>query len=61
MGGAVENNAGFNLDRPSTAAFTDCTFTRNVATAGTGGTANGGALNTGIRRDDDRQRIHAVR
>ena len=44
MGGAVENNAGFNDDSPSTASFTSCVFVDNESTTGTGGTANGGAI-----------------
>jgi len=49
MGGAIENNAGFNNDSPSTAYICDSTFVANEATAGTGGTANGGAIdNQGV-------------
>jgi hypothetical protein len=55
IGGAVENNAGLNgfapppLSNPSTATFTHCTFSSNVATGGAGVLANGGALcNEGI-------------
>ena len=44
MGGAVENNAGFNADSPSTANFTGCLFVNNVATAVSGGSGQGGAL-----------------
>ena len=48
VGGAIENNAGFGGDKPSTAPSTatisNSTFTDNLATAGTDSTANGGAI-----------------
>ncbi len=44
VGGAIENNAGFGGDKPSTATISYSTFTGNLATAGTYGDANGGAI-----------------
>jgi hypothetical protein len=44
MGGAIENNAGALDDSPSSATLIGCVFVRNVATAGAGGVANGGAI-----------------
>src|SRR5262249_45898308 len=43
IGGAIENNAGFNDDSPSTAVISDSSFVGNVAGCGNGRTANGGA------------------
>ena len=49
IGGAIENNSGFNVDRPSTATISNSTFIGNLATGGRGSTANGGALdNEGV-------------
>jgi hypothetical protein len=44
IGGAIENNAGFDLSTPSTATVGGSTFIGNLATGGTGATGNGGAL-----------------
>jgi len=46
VGGAIENNAGFDVKHPhpSTATISNSTFTGNLATAGTDSTANGGAI-----------------
>ncbi len=44
IGGAIENNAGFKYDSPSTANISNSTFTNNLATAGFGGFGNGGAI-----------------
>jgi hypothetical protein len=44
IGGAIENNAGFDTRQPSTATIRTSTFINNLATGGTGSTANGGAL-----------------
>ena len=44
IGGAIENDAGFGLDAPSTATISTSMFIGNVATAGTGGAGNGGAI-----------------
>ena len=44
VGGAIENNAGFGGSAPSTADIINSIFTGNLATAGTDGSANGGAI-----------------
>ena len=44
VGGAIENNAGFDQAHGSTATISNSTFTGNLATAGTDGSANGGAI-----------------
>jgi hypothetical protein len=44
VGGAIENDAGFDLATPSTATISNSLFIGNLATAGTGGAANGGAI-----------------
>jgi hypothetical protein len=43
-GGAIENDAGPDLNLPSTANISDSTFTGNQAIGGTGSSANGGGL-----------------
>src|SRR5207237_8193341 len=43
-GGAIENNAGFDQLHGSVATISNCTFTGNLASAGTTGAGNGGAI-----------------
>ena len=43
-GGAIENDAGVNLDQGSTAVISDCTITDNSISGGDGCVTNGGGL-----------------
>jgi hypothetical protein len=44
IGGAIENNSGFDNAHPSTANISYSLFTGNLATGGAGATGNGGAI-----------------
>jgi hypothetical protein len=44
VGGAIESNAGFVNNSPSTVDISNCVFTGNLATGGAGSIGNGGAL-----------------
>jgi hypothetical protein len=44
IGGAIENNAGFDNTNPSMANISNSIFINNLATGGDGSTGNGGAI-----------------